>query len=582
MLKFCVVALLAIGIMRCELMSSGDTASNEVSVDNYVIPTRDADWRPLVKTAQNGNSLEIEFNVFCRDFHKETPLANQGFASYASGTDAIENSVMELYESQELITAYVNNSVYLEDMKQAYNLFATKTQAAYNHIKAIKFNPSSGYNEVAHLLGVNEVSEKYLLDRVFQVALWIHRDGLALEELVDDSDETQVKNEMKLQLQSPSEEYNVNKAFASLESTALEYRQKIFVIANGILKLASVSNTNLGAQKVVVSDRTFISDSSTDYYSEPSSGVTETPQTPTGAMSLSEAKNSGYLDFNVTSTGGYNGRTMKLKVTSFTAEQVKVYVPAGFVFGSDAGGVANVADLNVTPSGLAFNKRSGVLAKFATVGNTIAAASVQSMTSGSSVEFTLNAPEARQVEQAVETEIEYQTCAPVQPQLGQHVDVTVKKSVAMGVQGFCDNLVNRIEQVTQLPWQVDAMGFYYRTFILDNVEYEIYFLNISMHPLTQDENERVQYEISILFIKAIELKKRRQIQEQLEFEQNQVIQEGEPEDSIVDEGCAISVLENVQFIGLENIAPMKVEYTTCVTTRNGYEFNRVTDIRVLE
>ncbi len=385
------------------------------------------EWRPVVTYSSDRRNATIALNTMCMNFHLETPPDGHAFTLDSAGSRDLLGIVSEMYEYYVNLAAYGYPCGWLSRGRELFVDMLSKSRPVslemdemlrqYTEIESTSF----------------EVSEKHVLDRIFQVTSWVVSDNLTVNDLVGDTEYA-----------SPSD-FEILFSARDAKRLAALYNRSIDIYMEHAQALLT-----LAADIIEEAERV---------RSVPMPPPSGEPHLLSG-VDILQARRDGLIEVAVTSAGGYNGRTMVIEVSGLSDQPTSILIPNGLRLGSgdtpsdattttelppfsdrvEARSAAGI-DRYSLPSkrGLLIQERLNSSIFPVDTLSVRQASSVQSMEGASSVRVELNEPEAS-------------------------VDALVLSAMLTSTGGE-----EALVTITLLPWTSDPEGRVYITAIVSGI-----------------------------------------------------------------------------------------------------------------
>lgn len=362
-----VPAVLPLLFAGCGSLTDPEDTEPSIPIANHLATTPVDDWRPHIQKQNGGKAIAVALNTFCRDFNNDVPGEGQAFVDADLSEGDVTAAVAKHYETHTILCAYDEGSPYLEALREPYNRYQSYNYYYYDELAELAYASS----DVKTILTSNREStpEKYILDRAFQVAIWRTRDDIVADDLFTSAKEGIGPLLKKLVLNSDGKE-EINRICEEIDKATRRWIDEQIKVAEDIVTFCTAANALSGRK---ASARSPVSFDTLPVYD------------------LVTAQQSGFLTYTVKSSGGYLGRTMHIRVESVDNRRMRIVVPGALVL-NPGGGAKSRARWGSDRLAKKMKRDGSAL-----VGphlNRLAKtqASVQSMSTGSSVDFTLNEP----------------------------------------------------------------------------------------------------------------------------------------------------------------------------------------------
>ena len=502
---------------------TGINFRDDIQPGEYVVKSVAGDWRPRVTHNANRSVVDIELNVFCREFHNKTPTKGQNFGTATLGSNSLETEIAQCYETQTILAERYGTSKYVEMLRAPLNQLKSAEDDNYSRFRKISFVETSGINELFASLHADSISEKWLLDRAFQISVWIVRDGLTENNFITASTwDEQTRVALVTLLENSEDETRLTEICVSMQNAEKAFDVSLFKVARGIIETAR----NYLAVEGKISEDTMRSPIDKASYD------------------IEKARTQGKLRYTVQSQGGYDGRSLVLHVESVGNSPMLITVPSSLIFNSN-GISKHLANNNIGNycKDVGFDKEGTARLIRQGLGLAKSQASVQSMMGGSSVTFELNAP--------ISTDL-----------IDQRDSFTISKDSG---------------SVKFLPWQRDEKGRFYRYVLGVKGAYKMQSIAYSsgtvceagLTPTTTTSSPCVPLANMIKTTDSSILADSSRLQEKLdELITEALINELDNEPGDVSSECGVET-RDVTIEGNQARYTATVEFTRCVIRENG-------------
>jgi len=338
-LSFILIVFFFTAFINCSSKVVDNTDYYDFELNDYVV----CDWSSDIQYLNDGKKIEINLHGMCKNLGIEAPGTDgveMNSGQYTNFT--LQNEIAKLYERQVfLIRNYQSQNSYITELEPLYNQKCSAEQSFYRVIREIEFT-NANLNQFIDTLTVPSITEKELLNDLFNIPVWISLNQTNYEEYV-----TEIIQETREDFQflyvylstDDMDQYtdNSNKITCAINvflEKAEEYLNKQFELAEEILTFAEESYE---IRKKFISD-TIVTDQSRD-------------------IDIVTAKQQGLIDYRVISSPNFQGKGLNLEITVLTDQQVNLYVPANMDFNANSRKLSKnfTSKKNLLATGINFN-----------------------------------------------------------------------------------------------------------------------------------------------------------------------------------------------------------------------------------